>query len=637
MRPLDLNQALKSIQALSKAAEDKNSFTRAQQQRIIAEAEILINALAEADDIQTHSSNTDPSVPESQNENATSRHYQDDPAFSGNPFENNEPFFGELFKDAPVAIWVDDWSPVKQLLENLKNVDNWADYFNQYPDQLVQAYRSVKTITVNNTAVSLFEGDSVESLIKNTATEEIYNEELGFFLDQIVGFSNRQFSSIVEAKDITEGGEEIMVRRRTVMPSAHQKNWSRVIYTLEDVSERIKVEEQLRQSQKMEIVGQLTGGIAHDFNNLLAIIHGNAQLLADSNIEATEYTDPILHASGRGAELTQRLLAFSRKQPLKPAAVDLTTLLEDMSNILARTLGETIDIKLNINRNLWYALADPGQLENAVLNLAVNARDAMQEEGGSLTIKCENMRFEDNAPTHVQVSDEVNFQTGDHLNLDTDYQTGDYIVLSIADTGQGMTKEILDQVFEPFFTTKAIGMGTGLGLPMVYGFAKQSGGFIRISSEPGKGTEVQIYLNRTKKPEGKLEQQEYNQTVPQATGKRILVLEDDPRVCALVQQMLEKLGYAVVITTLEGEALETLSQSSEFDLVLSDVVLPDGTGSLEFLRKATSEHPGLKFVFMTGYSVDHPKLTNMSSAWPLLKKPFSMVQLENALNETLDQ
>jgi len=637
MKDLDVKEALNGIKALAKIAGDDSTPTGAQQQRMISEATALIKAVGETNDLQATSSkpNEAAAAPHADDQ-ITSEFLPESQPHSYYRSNGDEQRYRELFEDAPVAIWVDDWNPVKQMLDAIENVDDWAEYFHQHPVELESAYRSVKTLEISNAAVTLFKEESLESLIQNTATEEIYAEELKFFLDHIVLFWNHEFSSIIEAKDLNGEYEEIMVRRRTVMPTAHRKDWSRVIYSLEDVSERVKLEEQLRQSQKMEIVGQLTGGIAHDFNNLLAIIHGNAQLLADSTGGINEYIDPILHATNRGAELTQRLLVFSRKQQLKPMSIDLASLVEDMSSILTRSLSETIDIRYNIDSDHWHTSADPGQLENALLNLVVNARDAMPE-GGQLTISCENLRLEDEWGISDQEDANVNTLHSDELSLNPKYEAGDYLLLSVTDTGHGMTKEILNKVFEPFFTTKEVGTGTGLGLSMVYGFAKQSGAHVRISSEPDRGTSVKIYLNRTETPEGSVEEHVQNQTLLQAKGERVLVLEDDSRVRALVQQMLEKLSYQVVSTSRASEALDALAQTSDFDLVLSDVILPGGASGPEFLQQAITKYPELKFVFMTGYSLDSAELADVDNVWPILEKPFGMEQLASILDETLNR
>ncbi|MBT6243857.1 MAG: response regulator [Gammaproteobacteria bacterium] len=636
MKPLNVNEALKDIEALAKIAGDNNTPTGAQQQRMLSEATALIKAIGETNSLQVNSSNaTGTAASLHAHHQITSEYLQGDPAYSDYQSKDNEQRYRELFEDAPIAIWVDDWTPIKQMLDAIENVDDWADYFNQRPALLEYAYRSVKTIDISNAAASLYKEESTESLLQHTATLEIYAEELQFFLDQIVLFWNNDFSSIIEARDMNGEDEEIMIRRRTVMPPAHRKDWSRVIYSLEDVSERIKLEGQLRQSQKMEIVGQLTGGIAHDFNNLLAIIQGNAQLLADSTAGINEYIDPILHATNRGAELIQRILVYSKKQQFKPIPINLAALVEDMSSILARSIGETIDIRYNIDPDHWHASADPGQLENALLNLVVNARDAMPK-GGQLTISCENLRLEDEWDPNDQEHANVNTLYSNESSLNSKYKAGDYLVLSVTDTGHGMTKEVLDQVFEPFFTTKELGMGTGLGLSMVYAFAKQSGAHIHISSQPDKGTSVKIYLNRTEKPEESIEEYDHNQTLSQAKGERVLVLEDDRRVGSLVQKMLEKLNYQVVGFTGASEALDTLAQTSDFDLVLADVVLPGGTSGPEFLQQAIIKCPELKFVFMTGYSLDSAELADINNVWPILKKPFGIDQLANILDETLN-
>ena len=248
--------------------------------------------------------------------------------------------------------------------------------------------------------------------------------------------------------------------------------------SIQDVTEKIRAEEQLRQAQKMEAVGQLTAGLAHDFNNLLAVIHGNAEFLEDQTGGEDESTQAILRASQRGAELTQRLLAFSRQQPLRPQSVDMAALVAGMSGLLKRSLGETVEIQTLTTPELWKASADYGQVENVILNLAINARDAMPD-GGKLTIECGNSRL-DQA----------------YVTMNPEAIAGDYVSLAVSDTGHGMAPEVLAHVFEPFFTTKGVGEGSGLGLSMVYGFAKQSGGHVTVESEPGAGTTVKLYLPR---------------------------------------------------------------------------------------------------------------------------------------------
>ena len=376
-------------------------------------------------------------------------------------------------------------------------------------------------------------------------------------------------------------------------------------------------EAKLQQAQKMEAVGQLTGGVAHDFNNLLMIIMGNAELLQDRLEDDREPLDAVFRATRRGAELTQRLLAFSRQQPLQPQAIDLGALASGMSGLLTRSLGATIEVRTSATADLWDATADPGQVENALLNLAINARDAMPG-GGKLTIECENARLED-ADTAQ----------------DAEAVAGDYVVLAVSDNGTGMPAEVRAQAFEPFFTTKEVGEGSGLGLSMVYGFAKQSGGHASIYSENGDGTTVKIYLPRAERV-AEQEDKDPRRDMPQGDGETILLIEDDPDVRDLAVRMLEALGYRTVAVGDAAAAEKTLSDGQAVDLVLSDVVLPGGTSGPEFAEQARTTHPDLKIIFMSGYPAESTKRNGiLGSDKVLLNKPFQRQQLAKALREAL--
>ncbi len=384
-----------------------------------------------------------------------------------------------------------------------------------------------------------------------------------------------------------------------------------------DVTERKSMEEQLRQAQKMEAVGQLTGGVAHDFNNLLTIIHGNAELLAYRSDAVEPYTGAIMRASARGAELTQRLLAFSRQQPLRPQAIDLGKLVTGMSDLLRRTLGETIEIEAAVGPGVCIALADPGQLESALLNLALNARDAMPE-GGRLTIRCETARL---AETDLAQNAEA--------------KAGDYVVLAVTDTGTGMSPEVREHAFEPFFTTKDVGEGSGLGLSMVYGFAKQSGGHAVINSQVGRGTTVSLYLPRAEQISEPDEAAAFEE-VPDGRNETVLVLEDDGDVRATVVTVLEDLGYRVLAVPEADKALEALD-AEPVEVVLSDVVLTGGMNGREFAEEARRRHPGTKVIFMSGYSAEAGDCTGApASDRILLNKPFEKGQLARALRQALD-
>ena len=399
--------------------------------------------------------------------------------------------------------------------------------------------------------------------------------------------------------------------------------------TLEQrVEERTKdlqaAHEALRQSQKMETVGQLTGGIAHDFNNLLQIVSGNLDLLrqklpADVT-HLRRYADRAFTGADRAATLTQRLLAFSRRQPLAPKALDINRLIPGMSELLHRTLGETIEIEAVLAPRLWTVEADPNQLENAILNLAINARDAMPE-GGKLTIETQN--------THLDHA---------YAAQNPEVAVGQYAVICISDTGTGMDDETATKAIEPFFTTKEVGRGTGLGLSMVYGFVKQSGGHIKIYSEPGEGTTVKMYLPRLL---GKLDEQVEESTTGsiEAQGQEtILVCEDDEDVRAYSVEVLRELGYQVLEAADGSAALSMLASGAQADLLFTDVVLPGGMSGAVLAKEAATLLPGIKTLFTTGYArnaiVHHGRL---DPGVDLITKPFSYADLAARVRDILDR
>ena len=385
-----------------------------------------------------------------------------------------------------------------------------------------------------------------------------------------------------------------------------------------DITEQMRMENQLLQAQKMEAVGRLTGGVAHDFNNLLAVILGNAELLDEHVGGDGPLTGPIIHAAERGAELTQRLLAFARKQPLNPRTIDLGELVLGMTELLKRTLGETIEVETGAADGLWNALADPGQVENAVLNLALNARDAMPG-GGCLTIECFNAELD-----------------ADYVSQNPDANAGQYVCLSVADTGMGMPAEVKNRVFEPFFTTKDVGAGSGLGLSMVYGFAMQSGGHASVQSEAGRGTIVSLYLRRaddTASGDAKDRREE----IPPGQGEMILVIEDDPSVRMMTVRMLTDLGYQVTDVGDAEAGRRALAECGGFDLVLTDVVLPGRTSGPELAAEIEVHRPDLKILLMSGYVADTVTPSDtLRYNRPLLNKPFHKIELARALRAALD-
>lgn len=379
-----------------------------------------------------------------------------------------------------------------------------------------------------------------------------------------------------------------------------------------DVSKRKALEEQLRQSQKMEAVGQLTGGLAHDFNNMLTGILGGIDMVrrrlqAGRVNDVERYLDAASTSGQRAAALTHRLLAFSRRQSLHNAPVDVGDLATSMADLLRRTLGEQITLKLSMDADLPLALADANQLESAILNLAINARDAMPG-GGSLTIAARAVALEAADLAH-----------SDHA------APGDYVEISVADTGAGMSREVLAKVFDPFFTTKPIGQGTGLGLSMIYGFLQQSHGHIRVESRLGEGSMFRLYLP-VHAGEASL-QDEIEQAAPAGAGQSVLVIEDDASVRLLVMQLLEELGYEAIETTGAREALPLLQSNARIDLVVTDVGLP-GLNGRQLAEIARESRPELPILFMTAYAA--PALDQnefLDEGMAIISKPFGLDQL----------
>ncbi len=384
-----------------------------------------------------------------------------------------------------------------------------------------------------------------------------------------------------------------------------------------DITALQQAEEQLRQSQKMEAVGQLTGGIAHDFNNLLTAIGGSLELMhvrlaQGRTVELERYLVTAEQAAKRAVALTHRLLAFSRRQTLVPASTNINRLVKDMEELLSGTMGPSIAVEVVTAGGLWNTRVDPHQLENALLNLCLNARDAMPD-GGRLTIETSNKWLDASEGTK------------------RDLPPGQYVALSVSDNGCGMSKELIAHVFEPFFTTKPIGQGTGLGLSMVYGFVRQSGGQARIYSEVGFGARVSLYLPRDPSEEAEAEagggaiDPEGQSAV---NRESVLVVDDEPAICMLVAEVLGDLGYRVMEAANAAEALNVIQSPARVDLLISDVGLPGGMNGRQLAEAARQLRPGLKTLFITGYA-ENAMLTHghLEPGMHAMSKPFAMAEL----------
>lgn len=375
-----------------------------------------------------------------------------------------------------------------------------------------------------------------------------------------------------------------------------------------------RTEEALRQSQKMEAVGQLTGGLAHDFNNLLTGMMGNLELLqarlAKGRLDDMDrFVNAAQGAGRRAASLTQRLLAFSRRQTLDPKPTDVNRLIGGLEELLQRTVGGTVDIEIVAAPALWTANIDAGQLENALLNLCINARDAMPENG-RITIATANTLL-----------DEV-------AGRQRDLPAGEYLSVCVTDTGTGMSLETIERAFEPFYTTKPIGQGTGLGLSMIYGFARQSGGQVRIDSEIGVGTTVCLYLPRHAGEASNQDADEMIQASPNASGQTVLIVDDEATIRHLVDEVLDEAGYTVIGAADGGAGIKVLQSGARVELLITDVGLPNGMNGRQVADAARSLRPGLKVLFITGYA-ENVAVGNghLEPGMELLTKPFSMEAL----------
>jgi PAS domain S-box-containing protein len=481
-------------------------------------------------------------------------------------------------------------------------------------------------------------GDGFRYLLVNAAGEAL----LGLSKSDIIGRTEGEIFPAGEAADtieanratIASGKARTLTDRTLSTPTGVRTVETRmvpiarddgsaplVLAIVRDVTEQKSMQTQVRQMQRLESVGRLTGGIAHDFNNLLAVIMGSVELVYEKlpkGSETAQVAEEALDAVRRGAELVRRLLAFARKQHLEPTAVNLNDRLSGIVPMLERTLGEKIRVQVKPAEQLWSARIDPTQVDDALVNLAINSRDAMAE-GGTLTIETDNLVLdEDYAAQHVEVV------------------PGEYVMLAVSDTGTGMSAEVVAQAFEPFFTTKGEGHGTGLGLSQVFGFVKQSGGHIKIYSELGHGTTVKLYLPRASEEDGRGDRPA-EQKAEGRGHETILLVEDNPHVRRTAMRQLTDLGYSVIDADEAESALEKIRSGAQFDLLLTDVVMPGGMSGYELAAAAEEFRPGLNVLFTSGYTELAANGLRTARKGPLISKPYTKSDLGRAIRSALDR
>jgi PAS domain S-box-containing protein len=476
----------------------------------------------------------------------------------------------------------------------------------------VRSYLAVPVISRTGEVIGgLFFGHASPGIFKDRAERGM----TGLAAEAAVAIDNAELSQAAQ-REITE--------RRRAEEALRELNATLEQQVAERTKELQAKDEALRQSQKMEAIGQLTGGVAHDFNNLLQVIIGNLDTItrnvSDDAPRLKRAAGHALNGARRAASLTQRLLAFSRRQPLDPKPVKVNGLVTGLSEMIHRTLGETVEVETVLSAGLWQIEVDPNELESAILNLAVNARDAMPG-GGRLTIETAN--------TYIDESYATNY---------AEVVPGQYVSISVSDTGGGMDEATVSRAFEPFFTTKPVGQGTGLGLSQVYGFVKQSGGHIKIYSEKGEGTTVKIYLPRLLSHAADVEE-DFEGAIPDSEGdETILVLEDDDDVRTYSVEILRELGYRVIEAHDGPSALRLLERQTRVDLLFSDVVLPGGMTGAQVAEQARRLRPGLKVLFTTGYArnaIIHQG--RLDRGVRLITKPFSSADLAIKVRDILDE
>ncbi|HTV89801.1 MAG TPA: response regulator [Stellaceae bacterium] len=523
----------------------------------------------------------------------------------------SEARFRNMADHAPVMMWVTGPSGALTYLNRV-----WSEFTGQtderalghgawdalHPEDVAQSKQMFFAANAERRAFRieyrLRRADGVYRWALSAATPRFAEDgEFLGYIGSVIDITERQ-----EAKEVLQRANEMLERRVAAA-----------------IAERVEAEAQLRQAQKMEAVGKLTGGVAHDFNNVLQVIAGNLQLLTRDvagNVRAEERLHTAISAISRGSKLAAQLLAFGRRQPLAPKVINLGRLIRGIDDMLRRALGEGIEIETTIAGGLWNTFVDSVQVENALLNLAINSRDAM-EGHGKLTIEAGNSFLDDAyAARHAEVS------------------PGQYVVVAVTDTGCGIPAEVMERVFEPFFTTKPEGHGTGLGLSMVYGFVKQSGGHIKIYSEPGEGTTVRLYLPRAREQEDV----ETDLDIGAASGgmETVLVVEDDDEVRATVVDMLSDLGYRVLKARDAQSALAIVESGVPIDLLFTDVVMPGSLRSPELARKARERIPGIAVLFTSGYTenaIVHGG--RVDAGVDLLSKPYSREALARKIRHVL--
>lgn len=536
--------------------------------------------------------------------------------------QRSEERYHMLFENSPISLWVEDFTQVKKYLDELtgKGIRDFRGYLDENPEELQELAKRVRILDINQTTLQMFRAESKEAFLLGLA-KFFTPESFDVFKEEIIAITEGKTSFESEAVNQTLTGEKRNIMLRWSPAPGHEKTLSRVLVSMIDITGRKRIEEQFLQAQKMEAVGRFAAGVSHDLNNLLTAIIAYSDLLTDGLAECDDlrtYVQEIRVAVDRASALTKQLVTFSRRQVLQPRPLDLNTAVKSMEDMFRRLISEEIELVTLLDPNIGLVRADKGQVDQILLNLVVNARDAMKQ-GGKLTIETASVNLD---ATYA----------GRHM----DVTAGPYVMLAVSDTGCGMDDDTRSHMFEPFFTTKERDKGTGLGLSTVFGIVKQSNGHIWVYSEPGQGTTLKIYLPQIQEESESLVE---DQVPVKGLGgtETVFLVEDDEGVRRAVREILRKSGYRILEARDPGEALLVAEQHTGLiHLMLTDVVMPRMSGP-ELAERLNPWHPEMKILYVSGYADDaivHHGV--MDSGVAFLQKPFALEELLKKVRQVLD-
>lgn len=544
--------------------------------------------------------------------------------------QKSEERFRTLYHQLPMGVTIEDYSAVKPVIDQLKEagINNLRTYFRRNPDKLKEIVDKIELRAVNESQLAIFGATSVaEYLDYDEAMDFLENPEWpDYYIGEISAFADGEITYSKGLKDNQIGGAPMELNCVSRLVKGSEGDWSEVITTHEEVSVRKQFEEQARRAQKMDAVGQLTGGIAHDFNNILGIVMGNLEIiekLAGDDEKILGRVATAQRGTKRGAELTRKLLGFSRKEAHGKKLTSVNELIGHLDELLAKSLTVGITIGHHLDDDLWPVEVDPGDFQDAILNIALNARDAMPD-AGTLVIETSNKVIDDKYVEHNPGS-----------------SAGEFVMLALTDSGAGMPSEVRERALEPFFTTKMEGRGSGLGLSMVYGFIQRSGGHMKIYSEPGDGTTVRLYLPRAHREEEKPVLAPDVVDMPKGE-ESILVVDDEEALADIAVTYLEDLGYKTYTANNGKMALKILKEKEDIDLLFTDVIMPGELDGYQLAIAAQKERPSLKVLLTSGFtkrkeatqSKDSAKYAELSST--LVSKPYTQGELARSIRNMLD-